>query len=44
MGWVFVEKPDYGVGAVFWSEAEVEFEVDSNCGGTMEIYVEPYVP
>ena len=41
---VFLESVDDAVGAVLKSQNEDEIHVETNCGGTMEIYIEPYLP
>jgi len=41
---VFLESVENSVGAVLKSQSEDEVHVETNCGGTMEIYVEPYLP
>jgi xanthine dehydrogenase accessory factor len=41
---VFLENVDDAVGAVLKSQNEDEIHVETNCGGTMEIYIEPYLP
>jgi len=41
---VFLESVEDSVGAVLKSQTEDEIHVETNCGGTMEIYVEPYLP
>jgi xanthine dehydrogenase accessory factor len=41
---VFLESVENSVGAVLKSQNEDEVHVETNCGGTMEIYVEPYLP
>jgi xanthine dehydrogenase accessory factor len=41
---VFLESVENSVGAVLKSQDEDEIHVETNCGGTMEIYVEPYLP
>jgi xanthine dehydrogenase accessory factor len=41
---VFLEGVEDSVGAVLKSQSEEEIHVETNCGGTMEIYVEPYLP
>ncbi len=41
---VFLESVENSVGAVLKSQNEDEIHVETNCGGTMEIYVEPYLP
>ena len=41
---VILEGVDNSVGAVLKSQSEDEVHVETNCGGRMEIYVEPYLP
>jgi xanthine dehydrogenase accessory factor len=41
---VFLESVENSVGAVLKSQSEDEVHVETNCGGTMEIYVEPFLP
>jgi len=41
---VFLESVENSVGAVLTSQNEDEVHVETNCGGTMDIYVEPYLP
>lgn len=41
---VYLESADKAVEAVIKSQTEDEIHVETNCGGTMEIYVEPYLP
>jgi len=41
---VFLEGVDNSVGAVLKSQSEDEVHVETNCGGKMEIYIEPYLP
>lgn len=41
---VFLESVENSLGAVLKSQNEDEVHVETNCGGTMEIYVEPYLP
>jgi xanthine dehydrogenase accessory factor len=41
---VFLEDVENAVGAVLKSQSEDEIHVETNCGGTMEIYIEPYLP
>ncbi len=41
---VFLESVENSVGAVLKSQSEDEVHVETNCGGTMEIYIEPYLP
>jgi xanthine dehydrogenase accessory factor len=41
---VFLENVEDSVGAVLKSQNENEIHVETNCGGTMEIYIEPYLP
>ncbi len=41
---VFLENVDKAVEGVVKSQSEDEIHVETNCGGTMEIYVEPYLP
>ena len=41
---VFLESVENSVGAVLRSQNEDEIHVETNCGGTMDIYVEPYLP
>jgi xanthine dehydrogenase accessory factor len=41
---VFLENVEDAVGATLKSQNEDEIHVETNCGGTMEIYIEPYLP
>ena len=41
---VFLEGVEDSVGAVLKGVSEDEIHVETNCGGVMEIYVEPYLP
>jgi xanthine dehydrogenase accessory factor len=41
---VFLEGPDKAVGAALRGHGDDEIYVETNCGGMMEIYVEPYLP
>jgi len=41
---VFLESVEDSVGAVLKSQNEDEIHVETNCGGVMEIYIEPYLP
>lgn len=41
---VFLESVENSVGAVLKSQDEDEIHVETNCGGSMQIYVEPYLP
>jgi xanthine dehydrogenase accessory factor len=41
---VYLESVERAVEAVVKSQNEDEIHVETNCGGTMEIYVEPYLP
>jgi xanthine dehydrogenase accessory factor len=41
---VFMEGVEDSVGAVLKSQNEDEIHVETDCGGMMEIYVEPYLP
>ncbi len=41
---VFLEDVEKAVEGVVKSKSEDEIHVETNCGGTMEIYVEPYMP
>ena len=41
---VFLESVENSVAAVLKSQSEDEIHVETNCGGSMEIYVEPYLP
>ena len=41
---VFLESVENSVGAVLKSQDEDEIHVETNCGGSMEIYVEPFLP
>jgi len=41
---VFLEGVENSLGAVLTSQNEDEVHVETNCGGTMEIYIEPYLP
>jgi len=41
---VFLEGVENSVGAVLKSQNEDEVYVETNCGGRMDVYVEPYLP
>ena len=41
---VFLEDVESAVEGVVKSQSEDEIHVETNCGGMMEIYVEPYLP
>jgi xanthine dehydrogenase accessory factor len=41
---VYLESVEDAVGAVLKSQSEDEIHVETNCGGTMELYLEPYLP
>jgi xanthine dehydrogenase accessory factor len=41
---VFLEGVEDSVGVVLKGVSEDEIHVETNCGGAMEIYVEPYLP
>ena len=41
---VYLENVEDAVGAVLKSQSEDEIHVETNCGGTMELYLEPYLP
>ena len=41
---VHLESVENSVGAVLKSQNEDEIHVETNCGGSMEIYVEPFLP
>ncbi|MDV3244719.1 MAG: XdhC family protein [Nitrososphaerales archaeon] len=41
---VYLEDVESSVEGVVKSQNEDEIHVETNCGGTMEIYVEPYLP
>jgi xanthine dehydrogenase accessory factor len=41
---VYLESVEKAVEAIVKSQNEDEIHVETNCGGTMEIYVEPYLP
>lgn len=41
---VFLESVENSVRAVLKSQTQDEIHVETNCGGTMKIYVEPYLP
>jgi len=41
---VYLEKVEDSVGAVLKSQSENEIHVETNCGGSLEIYLEPYLP
>jgi xanthine dehydrogenase accessory factor len=41
---VFLESVENSVSAVLKSQSEDEIHVETNCGGQMEVYVEPYLP
>jgi xanthine dehydrogenase accessory factor len=41
---VFLESVEDSVEAVLKSQSEDEIHVETNCGGALEIYLEPYLP
>lgn len=41
---VYLESVENSVNAVLKSQTEDEIHVETNCGGSMDIYVEPYLP
>jgi xanthine dehydrogenase accessory factor len=41
---VYLESTEDAVGAVVTSRNEDEIHLETNCGGMMEIFIEPYVP
>jgi len=41
---VYLEDVESAVEGVVKSQSEDEIHVETNCGGTMEVYVEPYLP
>jgi xanthine dehydrogenase accessory factor len=41
---VYLENVEDSVGAVLKSQSEDEIHIETNCGGVMEIYLEPYLP
>lgn len=41
---VYLESVENSVRAVLKSKTEDEIHVETNCGGSMDIYVEPYLP
>lgn len=41
---VYLENVEDSVGAVLKSQDDDEIHVETNCGGMMEVYVEPYLP
>ena len=41
---VFLEGVEDSVGAVLKAASEDEIHVETNCGGVMEVYIEPYLP
>ena len=41
---VFLESVEDSVGGVLKGQNEDEIHVEANCGGSLEIYVEPYLP
>ncbi len=41
---VFLENVEDAVNAVLKIKSEDEIHVETNCGGTMEIYIEPHLP
>lgn len=41
---VYLESVEDSVGAVLKSQSEDEIHVETNCGGVMELYLEPYLP
>jgi xanthine dehydrogenase accessory factor len=41
---IYLESVEDAVGAVVKSVSEDEIHVETNCGGTMDVYIEPYLP
>ncbi len=41
---VFLEGVEDSVGAVLKSQNEDEVHIETNCGGSMDIFIEPYLP
>ena len=41
---VFLENVENSVGSVLKSQTEDEIHVETNCGGSMEVYIEPFLP
>ena len=41
---VFLESAEDAVGQIFRVQNKDEIHLETNCGGTMEVFVEPYVP
>lgn len=41
---IYLESVEDAVGAVVKSLGEDEIHVETNCGGSMDVYVEPYLP
>jgi xanthine dehydrogenase accessory factor len=41
---VYFENVEDSVGAVVKGQSEDEIHVEPNCGGMMELYIEPYLP
>jgi xanthine dehydrogenase accessory factor len=41
---IYLENVEDSVGAVVKGQSEDEIHVETNCGGTMELYIEPYLP
>ncbi len=41
---VFLESVEDAVGAVLKSQNEDEIHVETNCGGSLEVYIEPFLP
>ncbi len=41
---VFLENTERAVSGVVASESDDEIHVETNCGGTMDVYIEPFLP
>lgn len=41
---IYLENVEDSVGAVVKNQSEDEIHVETNCGGNMELYIEPYLP
>ena len=41
---VFLEDTEKSVGGAFRAKGDDEIHVETNCGGEMQVYVEPYLP
>jgi xanthine dehydrogenase accessory factor len=41
---IYLENVEDAVGAVVKSVGDDEIHVETNCGGTMDVYIEPYLP